>query len=127
MFADFTVASVGAALAATVGALAGLYQRVTTGLGCWAETSLLDGLQAVLSMIIGRVEHPSPATTLLWKEQGPSEGLAYRCADGQYLQLWFGAKGDPAGQFATALSRHSAEVPKRRSGGPGRHGDGCRS
>ncbi|MDT3444032.1 CoA transferase [Pseudofrankia sp. BMG5.37] len=92
-FADLTVASAGAGLAATVGALAGLYERAATGRGGWAETSLADGLRALLPMIIGRVEHPSPTTTLLWKDQGPKESLAYRCADGEYIQLWFGAKG----------------------------------
>ncbi|WP_026239391.1 CaiB/BaiF CoA-transferase family protein [Parafrankia discariae] len=92
-FADLTVASAGAGLAATVGALAGLYERESTGVGGWAETSLVDGLQAILPMIIGRVENPSPSTRLLWKEQGPAETLAYRCADGGYVQLWFGAKG----------------------------------
>ena len=25
--------------------------------------------------------------------QGPTAGLAFACADGEYLQLWFGAKG----------------------------------
>ncbi|WP_041253829.1 CoA transferase [Frankia sp. EAN1pec] len=92
-FADLTVASAGAGLAATVGALAGLYERESTGLGGWAETSLVDGLQAILPMIIGRVENSSPSIRLLWKEQGPAETLAYRCADGGYVQLWFGAKG----------------------------------
>ncbi|CAI7978150.1 L-carnitine dehydratase/bile acid-inducible protein F [Frankia sp. Hr75.2] len=92
-FADLTVASAGAGLAATVGALAGLYERESTGRGGWAETSLVDGLQAILPMIIGRVENSSPSVRLLWKEQGPAETLAYRCADGGYVQLWFGAKG----------------------------------
>ncbi|MBL7500206.1 CoA transferase [Frankia nepalensis] len=92
-FADLTVAAAGAGLAATAGALALLYERAATGRGGWAETSLADGLQAILPMIIGRVENMSPSTTLLWKEQGPSESLAYRCADGEYVQLWFGAKG----------------------------------
>jgi crotonobetainyl-CoA:carnitine CoA-transferase CaiB-like acyl-CoA transferase len=44
-------------------------------------------------MIIGRVEHPSATTNLLWRDQGPAEALSYRCADGEYVQLWFGAKG----------------------------------
>lgn len=39
------------------------------------------------------MEHHSPSTRLLWQEQGPAESLCYRCADGEYLQLWFGAKG----------------------------------
>jgi crotonobetainyl-CoA:carnitine CoA-transferase CaiB-like acyl-CoA transferase len=92
-FPALPVAQAGAALSATVGALVRLYDREVTGVGGWAETSLYDGIQAMLPMILGRVEHHSPATTLLWKNQGPSEGLAYRCADGGYLQLWFGAKG----------------------------------
>jgi crotonobetainyl-CoA:carnitine CoA-transferase CaiB-like acyl-CoA transferase len=92
-FPDLPIAQIGAALSATAGALARLYEREATGLGGWAETSLYDGIQAMLPMILGRVEHHSPSTTLLWKEQGPTEGLAYRCADGEYLQLWFGAKG----------------------------------
>ncbi|HET6968572.1 MAG TPA: CoA transferase [Ornithinibacter sp.] len=93
VFCDLTVASAGAALAATAGALACLYEREATGLGGWVETSLYDGLQALLPMIVGRVEHPTAATDLLWKGQGPSDSLTYRCADGEYLQLWFGAKG----------------------------------
>ncbi len=92
-FGDLTVASAGAGLSAAVGALACLVEREATGLGGWVETSLYDGLQAILPMIIGRVEHHSPSTTLLWKDQGPAEALSYRCADGEYLQLWFGAKG----------------------------------
>jgi crotonobetainyl-CoA:carnitine CoA-transferase CaiB-like acyl-CoA transferase len=92
-FCDLPVASAGAGLTATVGALARLYEREVTGVGGWAETSLHDGLLALLPMIVGRVEHPSPATDLLWKQQGPSESLSYRCADGGYVQLWFGAKG----------------------------------
>jgi crotonobetainyl-CoA:carnitine CoA-transferase CaiB-like acyl-CoA transferase len=92
-FPDLPVASAGAALAATVGALACLYEREATGVGAWAETSLYDGLFALLPMIVGRVEHPSAATNLLWRDQGPAEALSYRCADDEYVQLWFGAKG----------------------------------
>ncbi|MBO0853595.1 MAG: CoA transferase, partial [Nocardia sp.] len=92
-FGDLTIASAGAALSATVGALALLYQREAIGVGGWSDTSLYDGVQAMLPMIIGKVEHHSPATTLLWRNQGPAEALSYRCADGEYLQLWFGAKG----------------------------------
>jgi crotonobetainyl-CoA:carnitine CoA-transferase CaiB-like acyl-CoA transferase len=92
-FPDLPIAQAGAALSATVGALVRLYEREVTGVGGWAETSLYDGIQAMLPMILGRVEHHSPSTTLLWQQQGPSEGLAYPCADGGYLQLWFGAKG----------------------------------
>ncbi len=93
IFGDLTVASAGAALSATVGALARLYEREATGVGGWVETSLYDGMLAILPMIIGRVENPSPSTVLLWEQQGPSESLSYRCADGEYIQLWFGAKG----------------------------------
>ncbi|KPM51680.1 carnitine dehydratase [Frankia sp. R43] len=92
-FPDLAVASAGAGLAVTVGALATLYERETTGVGGWVETSLADGLRAILPMIIGRVEVSSPATDLLWRNQGPADGFAYRCADGDYIQLWFGAKG----------------------------------
>ncbi|HEX4289964.1 MAG TPA: CoA transferase, partial [Trebonia sp.] len=92
-FADLALASAGAGLSAAVGALALLYQREGTGAGGWAETSLYDGVTAMLPMIIGNVERHSPATTLLWKNQGPTESLSYRCADGEYVQLWFGAKG----------------------------------
>lgn len=90
---DLAVGSAGAGLSAAAGALALLYQREATGQGGWAETSLYDGFTALLPMIIGTVGHHSPATALLWQNQGPSEALSYRCADGEYLQLWFGAKG----------------------------------
>jgi crotonobetainyl-CoA:carnitine CoA-transferase CaiB-like acyl-CoA transferase len=92
-FGDLAAGSIGAGFSAAVGALAGLYRRESTGLGCWAETSLYEGLQAILPMISGRVEHHSPSTTLLWKNQGPAEALCYQCADGEWIQLWFGAKG----------------------------------
>jgi crotonobetainyl-CoA:carnitine CoA-transferase CaiB-like acyl-CoA transferase len=93
IFGDLTVAGAGAALTAAAGALACLYEREATGKGGWVETSLYDGMQALMPMIIGRVQNPSPATDLLWKQQGPTETLAYPCGDGEYLQLWFGAKG----------------------------------
>jgi crotonobetainyl-CoA:carnitine CoA-transferase CaiB-like acyl-CoA transferase len=93
VFGDLTVAGAGAALTAAAGALACLYEREATGAGGWVETSLYDGMQALMPMIIGRVQNPSPATDLLWKQQGPTETLAYPCGDGEYLQLWFGAKG----------------------------------
>ena len=92
-FGDLAVGSAGAGLSAAAGALAGLYERERTGAGGWAETSLYDGIQAILPMIGGRVEHHSPSTTMLWKNQGPAEALCYRCADGGYVQIWFGAKG----------------------------------
>jgi crotonobetainyl-CoA:carnitine CoA-transferase CaiB-like acyl-CoA transferase len=93
IFGDLTVAGAGAALTATVGALACLYERENTGFGGWVETSLYDGLLAILPMIIGRVQHPNGTTALNWEQQGPKEIFAYRCADGEYIQLWFGAKG----------------------------------
>ncbi len=73
--------------------MACLYERQATGVGGWVETSLYDGVLAILPMIIGRVEHPSSSTRLNWENQGPAESLSYRCADGQYIQMWFGAKG----------------------------------
>jgi len=92
-FSDLAVASAGAGLSAAVGALALLFQREATGTGGWTETSLYDGIAALLPMITGSVERHTPATTLLWKGQGPGEALSYRCADGEYVQLWFGARG----------------------------------
>jgi len=92
-FGDLAAGSVGAGLSAAVGALAGLYRRESTGVGGWAETSLYEGLQAILPMITGRVANHSPSTALLWQRQGPAEALCYQCADGGYIQLWFGAKG----------------------------------
>ena len=93
VFCDLAVASAGAGLAATVGALACLYEREATGIGGWAETSAYDGMQAMLAMIIGRVSSPSRSTASLWNGQGPSLALSFVCADGEYVQLWFGAKG----------------------------------
>ncbi len=108
-FPDLQIAGAGAALAATVGALAILYERETTGVGGWAETSLYDGLLAILPMIVGRVEHPSATTNLLWRDQGPAEALSYRCADGGYVQLWFGAKGAYEGFLA-----HVGDAPSEQ-------------
>jgi crotonobetainyl-CoA:carnitine CoA-transferase CaiB-like acyl-CoA transferase len=93
VFDDLSVASAGAALGVTAGALARLYEREATGTGGWVETSLYDGMLAVLPMIIGRVEHPSPQLVSSWGSLGAAMALSYRCADGQYIQLWFGAKG----------------------------------
>ncbi|HXY27133.1 MAG TPA: CoA transferase, partial [Acidimicrobiales bacterium] len=106
VFPDLAVGQAGAALSAAVAALAGLFERERTGAGCWAETSLYDGMQALLPMILGRVDHHSPSTRLLWHEQGPKESLCYRCADGQYVQLWFGAKG-----AYEAFLEHMGEPP----------------
>jgi len=92
-FSDLAVGAAGAGLSAAVGALALLYQRAVTGQGGWAETSLHDGIAALLPMITGTVERHSPTTRLLWQNQGPGEALSYRCKDGEWVQLWFGAKG----------------------------------
>ncbi|SEP10542.1 CoA transferase [Trujillonella endophytica] len=109
VFADLAIGAAGAGLSATVGALAALYERESTGRGGWAETSLYDGLQALLPMILGRVEHHSPTTALLWRDQGPAESLCYRCADGEYVQLWFGAAG-----AYEAFLEHMGEPPSER-------------
>jgi crotonobetainyl-CoA:carnitine CoA-transferase CaiB-like acyl-CoA transferase len=93
VFCDLSVASAGAALGVTAGALARLYEREATGAGGWVEASLYDGMLAILPMIIGRVEHPSPQLVSSWGSLGAAMALSYRCADGQYIQLWFGAKG----------------------------------
>jgi crotonobetainyl-CoA:carnitine CoA-transferase CaiB-like acyl-CoA transferase len=93
VFCDLNVASAGAALGATVGALACLYEREATGTGGWVETSLYDGMLGILPMIIGRVEHPSPQLANAWGRVSSAMALSYRCADGKYIQLWFGAKG----------------------------------
>jgi crotonobetainyl-CoA:carnitine CoA-transferase CaiB-like acyl-CoA transferase len=108
-FADLAIASAGAGLSAAVGALSLLYQREGTGQGGWAQTSLYDGITALLPMIIGRVEHHSPTTKLLWQNRGPSEALSYRCADGEYVQLWFGAKG-----AFDAFLAHIGDPPSER-------------
>jgi crotonobetainyl-CoA:carnitine CoA-transferase CaiB-like acyl-CoA transferase len=93
VFCDLPLASAGAALSATAGALATLYEREATGLGGWVETSLYDGMWAILPMIIGRVENPSPAIAGKWIRNDLTPALSFRCADGRYIQLWFGAKG----------------------------------
>jgi crotonobetainyl-CoA:carnitine CoA-transferase CaiB-like acyl-CoA transferase len=93
VFCDLGVASAGAALCATAGALACLYEREATGRGGWAETSLQDGMHALLPLIIGRVEKPSPSTTSMWQDLGPEVAWSFRGADDRYIQLWFGAKG----------------------------------
>ena len=108
VFGDLAIAGVGAGLSAAAGALALLYERETTGTGGWAETSLYDGLMAILPMIIGKVENHSPTTTLLWQNQGPAEALSYRCADGEWVQLWFGAKG-----AFEAFLEHIGDPPTR--------------
>jgi crotonobetainyl-CoA:carnitine CoA-transferase CaiB-like acyl-CoA transferase len=93
VFCDLPLASAGAALSATAGALATLYEREATGAGGWVETSLYDGMWAILPMIIGRVEHPSPAIAGKWIRNDLTPPLSFRCGDGRYIQLWFGAKG----------------------------------
>ena len=93
VFCDLPLASAGAALSATAGALAGLYEREGTGAGGWVETSLYDGVLAILPMIVGRVEKPSPAIAGKWIRNDLTPPLSFRCGDGRYIQLWFGAKG----------------------------------
>jgi crotonobetainyl-CoA:carnitine CoA-transferase CaiB-like acyl-CoA transferase len=93
VFCGLPVASAGAGLGATAGALACLYEREATGAGGWVETSLYDGILALLPMIAGRAEHPTAAITSLWGTLGPALALSFRCSDGEYIQLWFGAKG----------------------------------
>jgi len=93
VFCDLPIGSAGAALAATAGALACLYEREATGVGGWVETSLYDGMMAMLSMIVGRVEHPSSSIEGKWIRSDPTPPLSFCCADGNYIQLWFGAKG----------------------------------
>ena len=144
VFGDLAVASTGAGLSAAAGALALLFEREQTGTGGWAETSLYDGLMAILPMIIGKVENHSPTTTLLWKNQGPAEALSYRCADGEWVQLWFGAKGafeaflehigDPPTRIGYQAELMSAAMTERgramgghvRHPGPGLVGQGSR-
>ena len=106
VFPTLAIGQAGAALSATVGALAALYQRERSRVGAWVETSLYEGMLALLPMIVGRVEHHSPTTRLLWEQQGPAESLCYCCADGGYLQLWFGAKG-----AYEAFLEHMGEPP----------------
>ncbi len=93
LFCDLPLASAGAALSATAGALAALYERESTGIGGWVETSLYDGMWAILPMIIGRVDNPSPAIAGKWIRNDLTPPLSFRCGDGRYIQLWFGAKG----------------------------------
>jgi len=126
VFCDLALASAGAGLAATVGALACLYEREATGIGSWAETSLYDGMLAILAMIIGRVSAPSPSTASLWEGQGPSLALSFICADGEYVQLWFGAKGayeaflahigDPPSELGYAADTLSGAIGERSAG-----------
>jgi crotonobetainyl-CoA:carnitine CoA-transferase CaiB-like acyl-CoA transferase len=92
-FSGLAVGAAGAGLSAAIGALACLYERAVTGVGGWVETSMYDGMLAILPMIIGRVTFPSPSTASLWDGLGPSLALSFRCADGEYIQLWLGAKG----------------------------------
>ena len=93
VFCDLPLANAGAALSVTAGALACLYERETSGAGGWVETSLYDGALAILPMIIGRVENPSPATAGKWIRSDLTPPISFRCQDGGYIQLWFGAKG----------------------------------
>ncbi len=126
IFCDLSLASTGAALCATVGALAALYERESTGRGGWVETSLYDGMHALLPLLIGRVEFPTPSTASQWEGRGWDMALSFGCADGEYVQLWFGAKGayqaflahigDPpsdAGYAADILSGSLAERTTR--------------
>ena len=90
------------------------------------ETSLYDGMHALLPLLIGRVEFPTPSTASQWEGRGWDMALSFGCADGEYVQLWFGAKGayqaflahigDPpsdAGYAADILSGSLAERTTR--------------
>ncbi len=114
VFCDLPLASAGAALSATAGALACLYEREGTGAGGWVETSLYDGVLAILPMIVGRVENPSPAIAGKWIRNDLTPPLSFRCGDGRYIQLWFGAKG-----AYEAFLEHIGDPPS----GPGYEND----
>ena len=123
VFCDLTIGNVGAAVAATVGALACLYEREATGLGGWVETSIYDGMLAILPMIIGRAERPSPALESKWLRADPIPALSFQCADGEYIQLWLGAKGaydaflehigDPPSEAGYAADTRSGAIIER--------------
>jgi crotonobetainyl-CoA:carnitine CoA-transferase CaiB-like acyl-CoA transferase len=123
VFCDLPLASAGAALSATAGALASLYERESTGVGGWVETSLYDGMWAILPMIVGRVEHPSPAIAGKWIRNDLTPALSFRCGDGRYLQLWFGAKGayeafleridDPPSEAGYEIDMRSGAINER--------------
>jgi crotonobetainyl-CoA:carnitine CoA-transferase CaiB-like acyl-CoA transferase len=123
IFCDVPAANAGAALAATAGTLACLYERELTGAGGWVETSLYDGMLAILPMIIGRVEHPSPGLAGRWIRSDPVPPLSFRGADGKYIQLWFGAKGayeeflehigDPPSAEGYASDMRTGEIIRR--------------
>lgn len=122
-FCDVAVGNAGAAMAAAAGALGILYERAGTGRGGWVQTSLYDGLLGLLGMIIGRAENPSPSLESKWVRDDPTPTLSYRCRDGNYLQLWFGAKGaydeflafmgDRPSTAGYAVDIHSGAVTQR--------------
>jgi crotonobetainyl-CoA:carnitine CoA-transferase CaiB-like acyl-CoA transferase len=123
LFTSLSIGNAGAAFAATLGTLALLYEREATGRGGWAETSLYDGLLAILPMSVGRVERQTPGTASLWNHLGPAIGLSFRCGDGEDLQLWFGAKGayeafldhfgDPPSEAGYRADTESGEIGER--------------
>ena len=92
VFLDLPTAAFGTALATIVGALAALVQREETGRGQLVQTSLLDGMLALLGLLCQRVGRPTPATEAAGKNLLSSTWL-YECADGEWIHLHPGAKG----------------------------------
>lgn len=92
VFGDLPTAGFGTALVATAGVLAALFQRERTGCGQLVETSLHDGMVALLGLLLQRVERPTPATEAVG-QMLLSYTWLYECADGSWIHLHPGAKG----------------------------------
>lgn len=86
-------ADAGAAFLATVGMLALLLRRATRGHGGWTETSLYDGLLAMIGGIVGRPEVKSSVAEMHWSTGPKYHDLVFECASGEPIQLWIGGKG----------------------------------
>jgi crotonobetainyl-CoA:carnitine CoA-transferase CaiB-like acyl-CoA transferase len=93
IFVDVRAAGAGAAFLITTSVLALLRRRALTGLGGWTETSLYEGMLATLGTMIGRSEHAPEHVEAYWEKGSTFPNFMYRCADGELIQVWFGAKG----------------------------------
>jgi crotonobetainyl-CoA:carnitine CoA-transferase CaiB-like acyl-CoA transferase len=86
-------ADAGTAFIMTTGILALLYQRAASGRAGWIETSLYDGLLAVMGGLVGRPEVTASAAEVHWSTGSKYHELIFECAGGDMLQLWIGGRG----------------------------------
>jgi crotonobetainyl-CoA:carnitine CoA-transferase CaiB-like acyl-CoA transferase len=87
---SFEPANYGAALQGLCALLGALYERLRSGAGQIARTSLYEGALAWVSQLWTAIENPTPAAGVQPKDLHP---LIFRCADGVFVHIVVGSSG----------------------------------